>query len=271
MPNPSPHFDRPPVAEAVLGVQFAALPRLHAGNLGWFWKSCLGDEWPNGTDAVPIVEQSETSAPTGKWPFPVMPFSVQAMTSPVRLQITNRAGDRMVQLQRTRFHYNWQRKDDAYPSYRILRPEFDRYFELFRNFVAENGIGEVVPNQWEITYVDHIPPGELWQSLSDWGKVLPGLLGTGAHPEGAGLENVSGTWQYELARQRGRLYVNLNLGTAGNSPTPGILLQTTARGPINRESGQDLGAGLDLGHQAVLEHFLRITSSEAQRAWGRRD
>jgi len=76
-----------------------------------------------------------------------------------RLQITNRAGDRMVQIQPNRFHYNWKRVGGHYPSYSQVRQEFDQHLALFARFVEEEGLGPVVPSQWELTYVDYVPPG----------------------------------------------------------------------------------------------------------------
>jgi uncharacterized protein (TIGR04255 family) len=271
MPHPIPRFERPPVIETVLGVQFAPLAALTNGHMGWFWKTRLGEEWEKAVDAVPLQPEMEVFGGLPKWILPGLQFSVGTAAPAGRLQIVNRAGDRMIQLQSSRLHYNWQKRDGAYPSYRQMRGEFEDHFRRFREFVTAAELGEITPVQWELTYVDYVPPGELWETPAEWHRVLPGLLGARPQPTGTRLETLAGEWHAEIEPRRGRLHINLNLGKPAlptNDP-PGILLQTTARGAVNDAEGIDLAAGLDLGHEAVVRSFLELTSEAAQKAWGR--
>jgi uncharacterized protein (TIGR04255 family) len=268
MPNELPEFDRPPVVETVLGVHFAPLVGLTSGHLGWFWREYLGEEWSQTKDAIQLQEQLEVfGAPPG-WAPPGIQVNVRTLPPSPRLQITNRAGDRMVQLQSNQFHYNWQKRDGVYPSYHTVRSEFDAHFNRFREFVAQAKVGELVPIQWELTYVDHVPRDSQWGGPTGWGKVLPGLLGTQKTSQEIRLETLGGDWHYEIPPQRGRLHVTVNLGKVGEGGEPGLLLQMTARGPISKESGLDLAAGLELGHEVIVGTFMDLTSEEAHRAWG---
>jgi uncharacterized protein (TIGR04255 family) len=270
MSQPFPKFERPPVVETVLGVQFDTL-KITTAQLGLFWKS-LGADWPTVAEAAPLPEQRERFGELA-WATPEVQINVHTVVAlaPLRLQISNRAGDRMIQVQKNRFHYNWQKKGGTYPSYKKVRAEFDQALEAFRRFIAAEGLGDIAPNQWELTYVDYEPPGELWRSPAEWGNVLPGLLCRDNRPEGLRLETLGGEWHYEIMPQRGRLHVTLNLGKVGEAAEGGLLLQTTARGPVGGDSGLGIGSGLDLGHEAIVRMFLEITSAEAHRAWGRRD
>jgi uncharacterized protein (TIGR04255 family) len=268
MPHPAPKFEHPPIVELVLGVQFAPL-HLTTAHLGLFWKQYLGKGWPRVTEVPPLPEQREVFADHPVWG--VATIQVSTMPTHLRLQITNEAGDRMIQAQNTRFHYNWQKKEGVYPSYKDVRGEFDQMFDLFQKFVNDEGLGAIRPNQWEITYIDFVPPGGLWQSPADWGKVLPGLLSKEPAPEGLKLENPSSEWHYEITPRRGRLHVNLALGKIEGASEGGLLLQTTGRGPIDKDTSPDLGSGLDLGHDMIIQAFMHFTSDEAQRAWGRRE
>ena len=47
-------FERPPVVETVLGVQFKRLPGLTNAHLASFWRE-LGSDWPE-IDFVPALE-----------------------------------------------------------------------------------------------------------------------------------------------------------------------------------------------------------------------
>jgi hypothetical protein len=153
-----------------------------------------------------------------------------------------------------------------------MRAEFKVLFAGFLKMAADANLGEVVPNQWELTYVDHIPRGSLWDTPADWHKVLPGMLAARAGFTGSRLEGFSGEWHYEIEPRRGRLHLGVqHVRVASTGGTEVLQLRTTARGPIRKDPGWDLDAGLELGHDVVRNAFLEITSPEAQRAWGRRE
>ena len=56
----------------------------------------------------------------------------------------------MIQVRLPRFHYNSQKKEGAYPSYRAVREEFGKYFETFRRSCPMKGWVRTSPNQWGI-------------------------------------------------------------------------------------------------------------------------
>jgi uncharacterized protein (TIGR04255 family) len=263
----APVFDHPPVIETVLGVQFAPLKGLSSAHVGWFWKNHLDSKWQKVAEAVPLPEEFERFEPTPPGP---MRLKVEPIRLPARLQISWANDGRMIQIQPTRFHYNWNRVGGEYPHYRSVREEFDRSFETFCRFVAETKLGEVVPNQWELTYIDSIPKGALWSTSADWHEVLPGLFSSQGSAGAVQLESFGGEWHYQIPPRRGRLHVSVQLARVGDDPTPVLLLQTTARGPIGNEGAASLGDGLELGHRAAVDTFVGITSERAHRAWGRK-
>src|SRR5262245_55135596 len=102
---PLPDYISPPVVETVLGVQFARLPGFTNAHLGAFWKSLDATEWPTVSDAPPLQPQFERFSEAAKWAR-----GLQLQLTPIpagRVQIKNRAGDRMIQVQNGRLHFNW--------------------------------------------------------------------------------------------------------------------------------------------------------------------
>jgi uncharacterized protein (TIGR04255 family) len=262
-----PEFSYPPVIETVLGVQFAPLVGLSSAHIGWFWKTYLDTRWEKVTEVVPLPDEFERFDQTAPG---AVRFQFGPIKFPGRLQISWVNDGRMIQIQPTRFHYNWNRIGGEYPRYRTVREEFDRYFDTFCRFIEEAKFGEVVPNQWELTYIDSIPQGQLWTSPADWHTLLPGLFSSQGSPGTVQLESFGGEWHYEIPPRLGRLHLSVQLVRVGADPTPTLLLQTTARGPIGEGRAASLGEGLELGHRAAVDTFVEITSDKLHKSWGRK-
>lgn len=260
------HFENPPVVETVLGVQFAPLPALTSGHFGWFWKSYLDPSWRTARDAPWLPDQFERF---GDQPAAVVPLlHLVPADQPARLQISNAGDDRVIQVQRTRLLYNWRRREQAYPRHESALAEFKRHLDRFRAFAADAGLGELIPNQWELNYVNHIAQGRLWQSPADWSRILPGLLGRHTGQEGVRLESQASEWHFEIEPHRGRLHASVKHGRIRDAEV--LVLQLAARGPIGGDVGQTLDAGLELGHRVIVRSFVEWTSPEAQEYWRRR-
>jgi uncharacterized protein (TIGR04255 family) len=265
----TPDFAAPPIVELVLGVQFSPLTKLTSGHYGRFWKE-LGNGWVDPADGSPIEDQFELFD-RPRWSRPVgVELRLEPVRVPGRFMIGHRDKDRLLQLQATRFHLNWRKREGFYPSYRRLISEFEEMYKRFTDFVARAGLGAVAENQWELTYVDAFPQGEYWQTPADWSGVLPGLFGTLHSAEGLVLEHRAAEWSYEIAPKRGRLHIAARPGRTSEDQPPVLLLQMTARGPVGKEGAETVRAGFDLGHDVALGTFLRVTSGEAQARWGKK-
>jgi len=271
-----PSFERPPVVETVLGVQFKPLSRFGNAHLGAFWKhlggewcKLLGKDWSQLSDAPTLEPRFERFEGTEAWAQLGSAFRLTGDPS-ARLQIRSATGDAMIQLQNGRLHYNWLGKGGGdYPRYKNVRPQFDELLRGFKGFVSSEGLGELVPNQWEITYVNHMPKGSVWSTPSDWASVLVGLPGVWAEPSAVRLESFGGAWHFQIDPQRGRLHVEIRHTRAGSAEGPEVLrLTLTARGPASDDRA--LGEGLNLGREAIVTTFQEITSARAHEYWGLR-
>lgn len=263
-------FRCPPVVETVLGVQFDRLKGLSNGQIGAFWTS-LGPDWPTTSDAPKVEDQSERFGTPFSWGVPGIRIGPQTAS---RLQIKNVKGDRMIQVQESRIMYNWLAcAEGEYPRYKNVRPDFDTVFRRFRDFVEERGFGPLVPNQWEITYVNQMPKGTVWNVPSDWASVFRGLPGAKrADDEVCLLEAFGGHWHFEIKPQRGRLHVDIQYGHGGQRQSPEcVAMMLTARGPISKElpPQQAIDEGLNLGHEVIVTSFVDMTSDEAHKFWGK--
>jgi uncharacterized protein (TIGR04255 family) len=275
MAENSTKFANPPVVETVLGVQFEKLSNYTNLHAGWFWRRYLDIErdpsraWPLANEVSPLPDSFEKFGPEDVWAVPTM----KVLTGPSanRAQIIHANNERMLQVQDTRFILNWRKAtpDSQYPSYETLLPEFREHLRTFDTFVKDAGIGPLRFNQWEITYVDQIKKGDMWETPRDWGKILRGFsvpeLRTNQAPASSD-QTAGGDWRFSLAQQRGRLHLSVRQVRLVNTGDEVLQMTFTARGPVALLTWEQ---GFECGHQAIREAFLGLTQPEAQERWER--
>ncbi|MCW9023636.1 MAG: TIGR04255 family protein [Gammaproteobacteria bacterium] len=267
--TPLPKFDLPPVIETVLSAQFSPLPNFSNAHAGWFWKSYLNEVWDHAVAAPRLDDHFEKFSEESMWIPEGGRFMLQTQPAVDRLQIIRSDNLRMIQCQNTRFVYNWRKLEDGdYPSYEKLLPEFKENFDKYQKFVSDSKNPEIKLNQWEVTYVNHIPKGELWDQATDWQKILPGFGVIAPSVEGQTLDNFRGVWSFALDGNKGRIHIDLrHVRVGGGSGPEALLLQLTARGAVNKDV--DLYSGFDIGHEAIVRTFADMTSKECHTKWKR--
>jgi uncharacterized protein (TIGR04255 family) len=265
-----PKYKNPPVVETVLGVQFEPLSKCGNAHLGAFWKK-LGGDWPNVNDAPCLDPQFEQFSEEKSW----LPAGFQLKVSQdtnTRLQIRNGTNDRMIQVQNGRLLYNWLgHEGKPYPNFEEVEGEFNRALDAFGQFMTAEEIGELRPNQWEVTYVNHIPVGTVWNDPCDWVDLFPSLAALPSKTSSVRLESFGGQWHYEIAPKLGRLHVNLAHGWRKTpSEQEMLVLKLTARGPVKEDDldGVSLNEGLCIAHKAIVQSFTELTSDKAHQYWG---
>lgn len=274
-----PYFEHAPVVERVLGVQFQPVAGFHTGLLGAFWKT-LGKEWPCVTDANAIEPQYVDFEGDYFWTAPHI--SLRLMQTPTcRLQILNRQGDRMIQLQNGRFHLNWKgAAGPDYPRYPQIRDEFDEYFNCLSEFLRNEAGNPPVVDLWEVTYLNHLPKLTVWNNPTDWVSLFPTLVQPSAipgplpleQPAGFSLETFGGAWQYEISPRKGKLHIELRHGRHERADAGELLVFTlTARGMLEGGTATEIHRGLDLGRYAIGHAFKTLTSKAAHAYWGLKD
>lgn len=274
MKDDLPKFTSPPVSETVVSAQFARLPRFSNAHAGWFWKVYLDpSEWSEAKEVPRFADQFERFGEEQRFKSPDEGILIAISPVAQRLQITNSSGDRMIQVQDSRFVCNWRRKqpgDAPYPSYDGLLPEFLSNFRSFEQFAIKLGSDSLGLNQWEITYVNDLRKGDLWDTPDDWVNIFPDFQWLNAEPR-TQPDGFRGEWRFVIGDNQGRLYVSLTHARIGAETGPETLLfQLTARGPINVEQGIDLVKGLEIGHETIVRSFTAMTSAACHDHWGRK-
>lgn len=269
--SPHPTYENPPIIETVLGVQFEPIPQLTAGMIGKFWATMDQSEWPVSRDADYLAPAREEFGGVGTPNFGALRFHLSKRVQ-FRVQIQNRENNRLIQIQNDRFHFNWKRVKEAgeYPRYEALRKEFETWWNCFLGFLQQNDIESLKLNQWEVTYLNHIPQETVWNSPQQWGffRLLNPLP-----PEDnlLHLESFGGEWHFVIPDDRGRLHVKWSHTYSQEMKKQFIVLNLTARGSLNDSDNDSLLSGLDLGRRQIVDSFVKLMSKSANSYWELKD
>jgi uncharacterized protein (TIGR04255 family) len=261
-----PDFDKPPIVETVLSVQFDPLPLLKTAHLGLLWDE-YRSTFPRSEDRPPlepIMEQFPESAPSR------IGLKFQAIENfPVpRIWFTNAQGTEMIQVQNDRFIKNWRKEGegDQYPHYdETIRPNFDRDYAIFRAFLDKNRLGTAHVNQCEVTYVNHILAGQGWERYADVEKIFTFWRSPDLVPPGP-VEDLRVHARFIIpgkdGQPIGRLHVDAQPAVRPSDNLPMYVLHLTARGQTGE--GVDF---FDIGREWIVTTFKRLTTSSMHKIW----
>ncbi|MBL4885285.1 MAG: hypothetical protein JKY95_12210 [Planctomycetaceae bacterium] len=250
-------------------MQFEQIPELKNAQLGAFWSSLDTNKWCIVEDATFLPPQFERFEDSTQW-HDGLQLRLKR-ESACRLQIKNHTQDRMIQVQNSRFHFNWLGKSGGkYPRYREVFGEFEASLKKFQCFLEEGKIGAIQPNQWEITYVNHIPLGSVWHNPREW-DFFKLIKSDDLSGELVASESLEGNWRFVIPPEKGRLHIHWQhvVGTnAGDQNNEFIRLVFTARGAIEDGIPEAVAKGLALGRKTIVSSFKELMSDKANQYWG---
>jgi uncharacterized protein (TIGR04255 family) len=258
-----PEFDRPPVAETVLSIQFASIQEMRSVHFGLFWQKVRA-QYPITEERPalpPVTEQIGEASWRGFQPR----FEVRETVKPERVWFLNETRTELIQLQTDRFIKNWRKgqPDDVYPRYvKSIKPGFERDFGLFKDFLNQESLSPAVANQCEVTYVNHIVCGEGWSSFSEAANIFSFLADTKDR-----LEDARFILRFPVVsddKQVGRLNVEIQPAFRESDKVPMYVMSLTARGMLGRET-----EFFELGREAIVLGFVNLTTPKMHEIWGR--
>jgi uncharacterized protein (TIGR04255 family) len=269
-----PDYRTPPVAEVIFAVSLRPLATSIV-DLARFGLENLGDEYPIHQDQPAVQMATETFDGTVQNVAPTLALLTGPGGPPVRLWFQSTDKTRLIQLQRDWIAYNWQAGsgENPYPRYRAIEEQFFRLWDGLSDFLRQYKDETLAAYQCELSYINHIVPGGLWERHGQLGKVirLAGAADTFLpEPEDGQL-----AFRYRISRDGtdiGRLYVQSTSGQRQADRLSIIQLTMTARGRPISEGREGALAFFRLAHEWIVNGFAAVTTDEAQRElWGRID
>lgn len=251
-----------------MAAQFGKIRRLSGPRMGLLWRR-YRDSFPRLEVHPALDPRFEELGPP---PRGALTVKLEQVSTP-RVWFVGSNEAHLVQLQQDRFVFNWRRiGGQDYPRYEHVRAEFLKNFEIFRNFLDEEGLGSAVLNQWELTYVNHIPAGSGWHRHGELDSVAPVLSGTGQGDFLPEPEDIALRVRYRMPDPEGvsRLHVEVTpfFDQHGN---PAMTLALTARGVVRPDGGSSssLETRLNAGREWIVRGFADATSDTMHRLWER--
>jgi uncharacterized protein (TIGR04255 family) len=158
--------------EVALSVQFEPLAALRTAQLGILWNR-FRDSYPRIEEHAPLEPAREEF---GVRVPPQVGVRIETFDTPPvpRLWFLNEPGTELIQIQPDRFIHNWRKvgEGDAYPRFGRISETFRAKLGLFEQFLAEEKLGRLVPDQCEVTYVNHIVAGKGWDSHGQLDQII---------------------------------------------------------------------------------------------------
>jgi uncharacterized protein (TIGR04255 family) len=268
--SPLPEFEKPPVSEVAMGVEFLPLANWRSPHAGLYWGR-INKEYPQTEVQPPLPSQIEKFGEEF-WAQPA--FRVElANPDSNRSWFLADPATKLVQVQRDHFIINWRkvRGDEVYPRYlKEIRPRFEREWKHFCGFLVEQKIGTVSVQQCELTYVNDVLKDDGWSSFAEaltlfepwWKRGSDGFLPI--------PETVTVMGSVQMPNQSGRLHFSAQHVRRTIDNREAIQLRLVARGrPLSGED-KDILNWMDLAHEWIVRGFTDLTSARAHKLWGRK-
>ena len=208
--------------------QLSAFSVVHAGLL-----------WEKFRNKFPLVEYKGTLAPTfetfgsNRPGTPQIRLQFAEAPDLPRLWFIDETSSQLVQFQQDRFIHNWRKVGNGanYPRYEAIRAKFVDELAALQTFLSEQGLGEIMPNQCELTYVSmlRIPAG-----IAPLKFLVPG-----ENPHVGEFEDAAAMLRYRLNNEEGkpvgRITIQASPGVDPNGENV-TQLTITGRGPPAEKS-----------------------------------
>jgi uncharacterized protein (TIGR04255 family) len=245
-------FDNPPVVEVVCGVRFDGGGKIKVAHLGAFW-AILKDAYPVAEEAVPII-RGQLEPPPDMAP---------------RVWLIASDGSGLIQLQKDWFLLNWKKSKDSqsYPSYEIVKSEFDKRFAEFLRFLASERI-DISYREFELTYVNHIANANGLTEVGEGALLVDHLFSVEDRFLPAPAE-INWKTSYPLPKNYGRLNITAQTGVLTSTGERLVRLDLQAVG-LPGDSPQTLmGDWFELAHEWITRGFADVTAPSLHAIWGR--
>lgn len=266
-PADLPEFDRPPVVEVAIGVQFEPIKAFRQAHVGLLWNRIKAD-YPLTQDQPRL----ETPIEVTDEGFVGPSFQLELLNSPPvhRAWFISADESLLLQVQDDRLIHNWRHRGGEYPRFEPLLDQFWTHVDNYQAVLAEVGLSLPPVHQAEVTYINWIPVDSMEHFFRPSTAAEIDLPTVGPRPDVQRW-----TARYPVRDEDelvGRLAVETQPGgrlERGKAST-GFQLALTFRAPVVAEASRKrVSVLLGQGRDAIVRSFTELTTQAMHEEWGR--
>jgi uncharacterized protein (TIGR04255 family) len=270
-PADLPEFRDPPLTEVVLGAQFDVIPGFLTPHIGVVWER-FRDDFPLVEEHPPLPPAFETFGPAPQ--FAGIGLQLLTGAEAARVFFINKPRTELLQVQKDRFLHNWRKigAGDSYPRFETMLETFKSGFQTFANAVSGEGLGPIIPNQCEVTYINQmpVPPNGTLSDLTD--DLFGQHTGSLALADLGKPEDLRFLLRYimhdDSGKPIGRLIASAEPARRVDGRTI-MQLTLTARGrPLSPDESGVIDF-LNRGRVCVVKSFAHLTGPKMHKLWER--
>jgi uncharacterized protein (TIGR04255 family) len=259
--TPLPSYRTPPVDEVACGCQFANLDRMKIPHFGAFWDTCKKG-YPTIEHVMPLYDEGALPTCDSSTGLPIP-----------RVWFIDPTESQLIQLQTDRIYYNWRKREAApiYPRYPSVVDNFIGNYAALGKLASDMGLGPLLPQVLDLTYINVLPRGELWHNLDDLKAIFrnigwqPGVSTFLPPPSGLVFHA-----EYPLPNDQGTLTVKLLPGNRRSDNKEIYSFNLSARGIGSDTTTSGMREWFDMAREWIVRGFTDLTAPEIQKsAWGR--
>ena len=238
-------------------MSFDAITELQTGHFGILWQK-FRPNFSETEDHNLIGTVSEENLNNrGTYPLP-------------RVWFVHKGNNEVIQVQRNCFLHNWRKRrpDDEYPGYETVLENFQKYLSHFQEFLTDEKLGNLIPNQYEITYVNHILENEGWETINNLEKIFPNLVSLKDRIIlSTDMREINWQTVFGLPDDYGRLQLSIRNARRLSDNRHLLRIDFTAQ---SNEPYEPMRDWFDSAHKVILELFTSLISEEIQeKFWGK--
>ena len=262
-----PDYERPPLHEVVLGVQFSP-PRQYQHIYALEIWELFRQEFPKIKQQLPLSPSFETFGrpQTGRH----IEHRIIQELPPPRYWFLSEDEDEIIQFQNDRLLHNWRKietKEKPYPHFENILPKFENELFALEAYLDKWSGQKMNMTQCELSYISHIllTEEEHGGSIDKWIRLV--------NLENTEIEDFSFRFRKQLNDDTGQPFGRLigECSTGINLKDETLLrLELTVRGAPNEPTASAALEFLLNGREIIVNCFDNITTEFAHREWGRK-
>lgn len=244
---PKAHFDKSPLAEVIFGVEFNA-QNFSAVHFGLYWQEIKDKFAQYPLDRPPVGDNQFIS-----------------LLPPLR-RVWFESSDQkeLIQLQDNRFYYNWRKRDEEYPHFEKIHPQFLAEWKRFTSWWLKTEEKELQPIRYQMSYVNQIEADLGWHGVEDSAKIFS-FLKSNWQSNDLKPSVFNTKLEFILPEEKGILSVTINQGIKPQDNSQVLTLNLTS---VSKDVDTEMETWFKLAHQSTVEIFLSLINQETKNLWG---